>query len=330
MTGQSRENTQRQVHLVNVFTSDVDGCGGNLAPIVLHAEGLTDEDMQGVARKHERESSFVLPPERRENGPDDDDGDVDFLLRFFVPEHEMEMCGHATVGTAWVMHELGIVGPDRTRITFMTKSGRVRTRRVERKGEDGQGRTTQVFVSQPAGTVVDIADQTTVAEILSVLGISESQLQTTPRAIQNACTSRVKTAIALRNAAVVNVLKPDFSRVRGLCERLGSTGLYPYAIVQGENSAAAAAGGDGAGQYPALEVEARQFPKASGYPEDAATGIAAAALAYALADNGVLRVGQEAVVHQGRAMGYQSRINVLLKEDGCWVGGTCAWGGRSG
>ncbi|KIW92720.1 uncharacterized protein Z519_06568 [Cladophialophora bantiana CBS 173.52] len=330
MTSKSRDNTQKQVHHVNVFTSDEDGCGGNLAPIVLHAEGLTDEDMQGAARKHGRESSFVTP-KRREDEPGDDDGNVDFHLRFFVPEHEMEMCGHATVGTAWVMHELGVVGANRMEITFMTKSGRVRTRRMERKGEDGQGRTTQVFVSQPAGTVADIVDQTMVEEILSVLGISESQLQTTPRAVQNACTSRVKTAIALRDAAVVNALKPDFSRVRGLCERLGSTGLYPYAIVQGKNNAAAAAaGGDRAGQHPVLEVEARQFPKASGYPEDAATGIAAAALAYALADNGVLRMGQEAVVHQGRAMGYQSRINVLLEEDGCWVGGTCAWDGRSG
>ncbi|KIW29135.1 uncharacterized protein PV07_04971 [Cladophialophora immunda] len=301
------------INLVNVFTSD--SGGGNLAPIVLRAEGLTDEEMRGVARRHDRESSFVLQPPRTKEG-----ADVDFQLRFFVPEHEMEMCGHATVGTAWAMHELGI--SQKPELRFMTKSGLVRTiRRVEQ----GDGHTAQVkvFVSQPRGTVEDVVDSTLLADILSVLRITEAQLeQKTPRSVQNACTSRVKTAIALRDADVLNNLQPDFSRVKDLCERLGSTGLYPYAMVQGGN-------GNGPSGRNVVQVEARQFPKASGYPEDAATGIAAAALSYALAANGVLSVGQEAVVYQGRAMGYPSQINVLLEEDGCWVGGTCAWENQS-
>ncbi|KIX99431.1 uncharacterized protein Z520_05007 [Fonsecaea multimorphosa CBS 102226] len=300
------------IHLVNVFTSDTGG--GNLAPIVLRAEGLTDEDMRGLARKHERESAFVLPPPP----PSPEDGsDVDFQLRFFVPEHEMEMCGHATVGTAWAMHELGV--SQKPELRFTTKSGPVRTvRRVER-GDGLAAQKVKVFVSQPKGTVEDVVDGELVAEVLSVLGITEAQLQqTTPRPVRNACTSRVKTTVALRSADVLNSLRPDFSRVRDLCEKLGSTGLYPYAIVQ-PGSTNSASGGQ------LVQVEARQFPKASGYPEDAATGIAAAALSYALAANGVLGVGQEAVVYQGRAMGYPSQINVLLEEDGCWVGGTCAW-----
>ena len=34
--------------------------------------------------------------------------------------------------------------------------------------------------------------------------------------------------------------------------------------------------------------DARQFPRASGYPEDAATGIAASALSFGLLDNGMV------------------------------------------
>ncbi|OAL37992.1 hypothetical protein AYO20_02825 [Fonsecaea nubica] len=303
------------IHLVNVFTSDSNE-GGNLAPIVLHAEGWTDEEMRDVAHRHQRESAFVLPPP-----PPKDGSGVDFELRFFVPEHEMEMCGHATVGTAWVMHELG--ASQTPELRFMTKSGLVRTiRRGEEGGDErSTGQNIKVFVSQPKGTVEDVTDGALIGDILSVLGIDQAQLQPMPRAIQNACTSRVKTAIGLRDADVLNGLRPDFSRVRDLCDRLGSTGLYPYAVVQGGNSSS--------NSSSSVQVEARQFPKASGYPEDAATGIAAAALSYVLAAHGVLHVGQEAVVHQGRAMGYPSQINVLLEEDGCWVGGTCAWAHQS-
>lgn len=283
------------IHLVNVFTCN--GQGGNLAPIVLDAEGLTDAAMQEVARRYERESSFVTPAH--------EDSKVDFQLRFFVPEHEMEMCGHATVGTAWLMHTLGTTS--NSALQFSTKSGSVSTHCTEENGQ------VQVFVSQPQGTVTDISDDTLVEEILSVLGIQKARIAQWP--VQNACTSRVKTVIPLKDAHILNNLRPDFSKVKDLCERLGSTGLYPYAVVQHDRDP--------------IEIEARQFPKASGYPEDAATGIAAAALSYALAANRLLRPGQKAVIYQGRVMGCLSEINVQLDQDGCWIGGACRLESRS-
>ncbi|RDW58892.1 hypothetical protein BP6252_13368 [Coleophoma cylindrospora] len=276
------------VHLVDVFTTG--GKGGNLAPIVLNATGWSDFQMQDIARQHERESAFVFPA--------DPTSGVDFQLRFFVPEHEMEMCGHATVGTAYVMHDLQQAPRDELR--FMTKSGMVRTRRNDRDGR------AFISVSQPKGTVAEISDAALIAELLSVLNIDTSRLGPWP--IQNANTSRTKTVIPLKSVQMLNALQPDFSRVQGICEKLGSTGLYPYAIgPEGQE----------------LIVEARQFPRASGYPEDAATGIAAAALAFALAANDVLAIGHEVVVYQGRAMGFLSQIRVQLEESGCWVGGEC-------
>lgn len=304
------EVIDREIHLVNVFPSNsTGGPGGNLAPVVLDAEGLTEDDMKAVARQHERESAFVFMPNPADSG-------VDFTLRFFVPEHEMEMCGHATVGTAWAMQSLGMVekGKEDRGLRFSTKSGVVSTRSV--KGGEGEGDgdgEMQVFVSQPQGTVEDVSSEEQIEKILSVLGITRDQLAP-GRAIQNACTSRVKTAIPLKDVDFLNALQPDFSKMKSLCEELGSTGLYPYAIITGQGDR--------------LEVEARQFPKASGYPEDAATGIAAAALTYSLEKNGLLRVGEEVVIYQGRAMGFLSRINVKLENDMCWIGGRCAWENR--
>jgi predicted PhzF superfamily epimerase YddE/YHI9 len=93
------------------------------------------------------------------------------------------------------------------------------------------------------------------------------------------------------------------------CEVLGSTGLYPCAIVdQGSRL-----------------FEARQFPKSSGYPEDAATGIAGAALAFGLLKNGLVEPdGERITVLQGNCL---SEIGVRLgfagdRPIGCLLGGT--------
>ena len=67
-----------------------DGAGGNPTGLVLDASALSTDEMQALAQQCGHESGFVLPPA---------DGDkADFRFRYFVPRHEMEMCGHATVG----------------------------------------------------------------------------------------------------------------------------------------------------------------------------------------------------------------------------------------
>ena len=81
---------------------------------------------------------------------------------------------------------------------------------------------------------------------------------------------------------------------------------------------------------------ARQFPKSSGYPEDAATGIAAAALWGYLAQAGLVPAGDPAqpavcTVRQGEAMGCPSAIEVRARfsetgaTEGCWLSGKVAW-----
>lgn len=158
-----------------------------------------------------------------------------------------------------------------------------------------------VEITQPQGEVHSIHETD---EILAVLRISREDLAPWP--VLNACTSRVKTLIPLKSVTKLNALQPHFERVRDLCERLGSTGLYPYAVVDCEESI----------------FEARQFPKSSGCPEEAATRIAAAALAYGLRANEVIKDGSKITVNQGRAMGCLSEIVVRFENDGWryWIG----------
>lgn len=44
------------MHLAHVFSTN--GTGGNLVPLVLDAAGMADSEMQTVARKYGRESSY--------------------------------------------------------------------------------------------------------------------------------------------------------------------------------------------------------------------------------------------------------------------------------
>jgi len=281
-----------QVHLLSVF-ADAPG-GGNPLPVVTDADAMSDADMQAVARRYGHESGFVR------SAPAGSDHDFDF--RFWVPNHEMEMCGHATVGAVWMLDRLGRLTSDRVRIA--TRSGRVDAR-VDGSGTDA----VQVAITQPRGTT-DVLDDTSIDAILDVLGIRADDLGPFP--VHNAHTSRVKTAIPVRDCAVLDGLAPDTTRVEELCERLGSTGLYPYAAA------------DLADQV----FDARQFPKSSGYPEDAATGIAASALAFALLENGLVAADERPIrIRQGRAMGRPSRITIRFRAgsaqriDGCWLSG---------
>ena len=270
-----RAGRNQNVFVVNVFR-DGPG-GGNPAPIVLDASEMTATAMRELAAQYKHESAFVLPGR---------DG-CDVSLRFFVPNHEMEMCGHATLGTVWLLKHLGLLlEPE---LTIATLSGIVTARMTE----EGPA------ISQPAGHC-KLVDEP--SAILDVLGLRKSDLEDLP--VMNAATSRTKTLVPVCSRAVLDSIAPDFSGIAEVCDAIGSTGLYPFAIVDRATG----------------KLAARQFPRSSGYPEDAATGIAATALASGLRQSGVTS-STRVTVHQGEAMGRPSKMTVTFRGDQCWLSG---------
>jgi len=280
----------RKVDLVHVFT--IDGTGGNPCPIVMEAGAMTADEMQELARTYGLEASFLLPPSS---------GDYDVAIRFFVPSHEMEMCGHATVGSLWLLASAGLL-PGRP-VRVETRSGPVLG--FIRRGDGGEP---DVEITQPVGRLAPIAPAEQ-DEVLAALGVERAALADLP--FCNAVTSRVKTVVPLADAGRLNALDVDARAIEAVCTRIDSTGLYPYALLDAR----------------ANRFEARQFPRASGFVEDAATGIAATALAFALLSRGLADPGRPAIeVLQGRAMGRLSRIRVRIEFDGeratgCLLGG---------
>lgn len=105
-------------HQVDAFTRRP--FGGNPAGICPLDAWLPEATMQAVAAENAvAETAFFV---RR--------GDGDFDLRWFTPETEVDLCGHATLASAFFLFER--LEPDRRHVRFHTRSGPLE---VERDGD---------------------------------------------------------------------------------------------------------------------------------------------------------------------------------------------------
>ncbi|MEU6388155.1 PhzF family phenazine biosynthesis protein [Streptomyces sp. NPDC046939] len=100
-----------RIRVVDAFTDRP--FAGNPAGVMLLDAFPDDAWLQNVAIEvNHAETAFAHPlPEG---------GDADWALRWFTPGTEVDMCGHATLATAHVLHSTGVTsGP----VRFATRSG---------------------------------------------------------------------------------------------------------------------------------------------------------------------------------------------------------------
>ena len=86
--------------------------GGNPAGVCPLDAWLPDEVMQAIAAENNLSETAFFAPAR--------DGDVDYDLRWFTPTVEMDLCGHATLASAYVLAEH--LGDTRDVVRFSTMS----------------------------------------------------------------------------------------------------------------------------------------------------------------------------------------------------------------
>ncbi len=97
------------IYQIDAFTSEP--FKGNPAAVCLLSAARDEPWMQGVAAEMNlSETAFLYPLE---------DG---FHLRWFTPECEVDLCGHATLASAHALWESGVL-PAETPARFQTKSG---------------------------------------------------------------------------------------------------------------------------------------------------------------------------------------------------------------
>ena len=87
--------------ILNVFTDGDNPFSGNPLCVFEDGAGLSDEDMQNLARQlNLSETTFITPGH----------GQVTANVRIFTPNYEMPFAGHPTLGTAYVVRELSDAG----------------------------------------------------------------------------------------------------------------------------------------------------------------------------------------------------------------------------
>lgn len=251
--------------------------GGNPCPVVLDANSLTAEQMRSLAATWNQESVFVRDLDSSENR---------VRIRFFVPNHEMEMCGHGTIACIAVLVERGLLDPGEIRVE--TELGPIAAYCEERDG------THHIAVDQFQPTFADTNPP--IADVAAVLNIPVDEIATELGPIRSVSTSRHKLLVPIQNTAVLNDLSPDFEALWDICDKYETTGFYPFAISEDDE----------------IDIEARQFPSRAGYVEDPATGVAACALAAYLTNYEVFNSkgeGEQTVrIAQGRTMGQPSLL----------------------
>lgn len=97
------------IYFVNAFTEE--WYKGNTAAVVIMDEFAEDASLQALAKENGfSETAFVKP-----------NGFGKYALRWFTPETEVDLCGHATLASAKVL--FSDVIPMQKKITFSTRSG---------------------------------------------------------------------------------------------------------------------------------------------------------------------------------------------------------------
>lgn len=120
------------IYQVDAFTDAV--FGGNPAAVVPLERWLPDPVLTAIAAENNlSETAFLVP------------AGEGFELRWFTPTVEVDLCGHATLASAFVVCTL--LRPGRTRVAFTTRKAGTLT--VEREGE----RLVLDFPSRPPGPV---------------------------------------------------------------------------------------------------------------------------------------------------------------------------------
>jgi PhzF family phenazine biosynthesis protein len=164
-----------QYWVVDAFTDRV--FSGNPAAVLLPETPLQDALMQSIAAENNlSETAFAV----REG-----DG---FHLRWFTPTVEVDLCGHATLATAFVLAELGHAGPFR----FRTHSGLLTA-----SLEDGR-----IVLDFPARDYTPIPEPAGLVDALGVAPIAVLQ--------------SVRVMAVLENAEAVRTLRPDIAKIAAL------------------------------------------------------------------------------------------------------------------
>lgn len=256
-----------RVVVVDAFTTVP--FAGNPCAVLPDADGLTDEEMQAIARETNLpETSFVFPSSK-----------AHFKVRYFTPRSEIPFAGHPTIATSFLLAKEGRIESENGVSTAQVEFN-IGVLPVDIHKTDGM--VTQVVMTQQPPT---FGKQVSVDEAAESLGLERSDLRSDclPQAVSTGVGFLI---VAVSDVRVLQKVQMDRKKLGELCAKAGVGAAYLFAL---------------GGFDPKTDLHARFFdPK--GTMEDPFTGSAAGAMGSYVVQNG-LKSGPVLRIEQGHFAG---------------------------
>jgi trans-2,3-dihydro-3-hydroxyanthranilate isomerase len=257
---------------LDVFSSQV--FGGNPLAVFLDGRGLSDQEMQALAREMNlSETTFVLPREpsvERERG---------VRVRIFTVQEELPFAGHPTLGTAFQLR--GSTGA--REVALDLTAGKVPVQFEEKPGQPVFGEMTQV---NP-----EFGPRHDREAVVRACGLRDGDIDPS-LPIQTISTGLAFTIVPLRGLDIARNLHVDMRGSEEYLERSGGKFFY---FVSRET----------------VDPSARLHARMMFYNgEDPATGSAAGCAAAWMVAHGVVQPEERVLIEQGIEMKRPSRIFV--------------------
>lgn len=264
-------------YIVDAFTDQP--FGGNPAGVVLlEGDGFPADALmlQVAAELRYSETAFV-----RTLSP------TEYHLRYFTPKAEVELCGHATIATFSLLHQMQLAEGE---CLCHTLAGDLRI-------EVGEKVMMQMATPRIVATIEEIR------EIYQSLGVNDYH-PTLP--VQIAYSGLPDIMIPVTDVTTLNGLQPDMNAISAITQKHKAVSFHVFAF-----------GNDG------FTAHVRDFAPLYDIPEESATGTANAALTHYLQQNGCIPSVGDFTFLQGEVMGRPSVVAVRIASDGTlYVGGT--------
>ena len=260
-------------YIVDAFTSEA--FGGNPAGVVLLGmDGAFPSDrlMQQVAAElRYSETAFV-----QQNGP------TEFTVRYFTPEGEVDLCGHATIGTFGVLRQEGML-PDGAACMNHTLAGDLEVVIGE-----------QVMMQMASPRVIDKP-----VDIDRLHAIMAATAEWPELPVEIVSTGLPDIIMPMASQEALQAMRPDMEALAAFSLELDVVGVHAFALSD-----------DG------YTAHVRNFGPRYGIPEESATGTANAALTHYLQRRGLITPPATCRFLQGEAMQRPSVIVTTVGADG--------------
>lgn len=200
-----------KVYTLNAFANEIDWW--NPAWVVFNSENLSDYDKQLIAQKvWFSETAFV---EKSDN--------ADFKVRFFTPNGEVDLCGHATIATFYLMLKLGFI-----EVWKYTQETKAWILSIEAKEDN------TIFMDQNSPEFFDKIDRSEIADSLNI----STELILSDLPIQIVSTWLRDIFIPIRSLKDLHNINPNFEKVSQISKKYDVIGYHMFTLDTYFNSTA--------------------------------------------------------------------------------------------